>query len=52
MTVSTRLCQDCEEVTNGALELKWWLVNAFNGEWSRITNAVPKTQDDARSVVR
>ncbi|CAN9442191.1 unnamed protein product [Alternaria alternata] len=33
-------------------KLKWWLVNAFNGEWSRITNAVPKTQDDARSVVR
>ncbi|KAG9188231.1 putative dipeptidyl-aminopeptidase B [Alternaria panax] len=33
-------------------KLKWWLINAFNGEWSRVTNAVPKTQIDARSIVR
>jgi len=25
-------------------ELKWWLVNAFNGEWLRVQSAVPKVQ--------
>ncbi|KAI4953800.1 hypothetical protein J4E91_002648 [Alternaria rosae] len=33
-------------------KLKWWLVNAFNGEWSRITNAVPKSQLDTKSIGR
>lgn len=31
-------------------ELRWWLINAFNGEWSRIANASPKAQIDAKSV--
>jgi len=25
-------------------KLKWWLVNAFNGEWLRVQSAVPKVQ--------
>lgn len=29
-------------------KLSSWLVNAFNGEWLRIQNAVPKAQVDAR----
>ncbi|KAF1840521.1 putative dipeptidyl-aminopeptidase B [Cucurbitaria berberidis CBS 394.84] len=33
-------------------KLKWWLVNAFNGEWLRIENAVPKVQIEGRSRVR
>jgi dipeptidyl aminopeptidase len=33
-------------------ELAWWLTNAFNGEWQRIENAVPKAQMDARSIGR
>jgi dipeptidyl aminopeptidase len=33
-------------------ELKWWLINAFNGEWLRVEHAVPKAQMDGRSVVR
>ncbi|KAF1944052.1 putative dipeptidyl-aminopeptidase B [Clathrospora elynae] len=33
-------------------KLNWWLINAFNGEWSRITNSVPKAQIDARSIVQ
>ncbi|EUC47640.1 hypothetical protein COCMIDRAFT_3435 [Bipolaris oryzae ATCC 44560] len=31
-------------------KLRWWLINAFNGEWSRIANASPKAQIDAKSV--
>lgn len=34
------------------VELKWWLVNAFNGEWLRVENAVPKAQIEGRSTVR
>jgi hypothetical protein len=30
--------------TNNIPELNWWLINAFNGEWVRIQNAVPKVQ--------
>ncbi|KAH7408290.1 putative dipeptidyl-aminopeptidase B [Phaeosphaeria sp. MPI-PUGE-AT-0046c] len=33
-------------------KLAWWLTNAFNGEWQRIENAVPKAQMDARSIGR
>ncbi|USP77132.1 hypothetical protein yc1106_04406 [Curvularia clavata] len=33
-------------------KLRWWLVNAFNGEWSRIAKANPKAQIDAKSVER
>ncbi|KAF1912307.1 putative dipeptidyl-aminopeptidase B [Ampelomyces quisqualis] len=33
-------------------KLTWWLTNAFNGEWLRIENAVPKAQADARSIGR
>ncbi|CAI6282022.1 unnamed protein product [Periconia digitata] len=33
-------------------KLSSWLINAFNGEWLRIENAVPKAQIDGRSVVR
>jgi len=29
-------------------KLRWWLINAFNGEWARIKTAVPKAQIDAR----
>lgn len=31
-------------------ELRWWLVNAFNGEWSRIAKPNPKSQIDAKSI--
>lgn len=31
------------------VELKNWLVNAFNGEWLRIDNAVPKAQVEGKS---
>lgn len=30
--------------TNSRIELNNWLINAFNGEWLRIENAVPKVQ--------
>jgi dipeptidyl aminopeptidase len=30
--------------TDNILELNWWLINAFNGEWMRIQDAVPKVQ--------
>jgi dipeptidyl aminopeptidase len=30
--------------TDSILELNWWLINAFNGEWMRIQDAVPKVQ--------
>ncbi|KAL5121253.1 hypothetical protein ACEQ8H_000721 [Pleosporales sp. CAS-2024a] len=33
-------------------KLTWWLTNAFNGEWLRIENVVPKAQMDARSTGR
>jgi hypothetical protein len=29
-------------------ELSSWLINAFNGEWLRIDNPVPKTQIDGK----
>jgi dipeptidyl aminopeptidase len=32
--------------------LTWWLTNAFNGEWLRIENVVPKAQSDARLMGR
>jgi hypothetical protein len=36
----------------GKSELKWWLINAFNGEWAKITNVVPNAQIDARAIGR
>ncbi|KAF2270574.1 putative dipeptidyl-aminopeptidase B [Lojkania enalia] len=33
-------------------KLSSWLINAFNGEWLRIENAVPKTQIEGRSRIR
>lgn len=33
-------------------ELSSWLINAFNGEWLRVENAVPKAQVDGRSGSR
>ncbi|KAF2831010.1 putative dipeptidyl-aminopeptidase B [Ophiobolus disseminans] len=33
-------------------KLTWWITNAFNGEWLRIENAVPKPQVDSRAIVR
>jgi dipeptidyl aminopeptidase len=41
-----------EEIANKCTELRWWLINAFNGEWSRISTAVPKAQIDAKAIVR
>jgi hypothetical protein len=35
-----------------ALELNWWLINAFNGEWAKIAKVVPNAQIDARAIVR
>jgi dipeptidyl aminopeptidase len=32
------------QYTDSILELNWWLINAFNGEWMRIQDAVPKVQ--------
>ncbi|CAE7002309.1 hypothetical protein PTNB73_10248 [Pyrenophora teres f. teres] len=29
-------------------KLRWWLINAFNGEWAKIKTAEPKSQVDAR----
>jgi hypothetical protein len=29
-------------------ELTWWLTNAFNGEWLRIENVVPKAYSEGR----
>jgi dipeptidyl aminopeptidase len=40
------------ETANKRTELRWWLINAFNGEWSKISTAVPKAQIDARAIVR
>lgn len=37
---------------NVCAELAWWLTNAFNGEWLRIENAVPKSQVESRAIVR
>jgi hypothetical protein len=31
-------------------ELTWWLTNAFNGEWLRIENVVPKAQSESRAM--
>lgn len=28
--------------------MRWWLTNAFNGEWLRIENVVPKAQSEGR----
>ncbi|KAF2636082.1 putative dipeptidyl-aminopeptidase B [Massarina eburnea CBS 473.64] len=33
-------------------KLSSWLVNAFNGEWLRIENAIPKAQVEGRSKIR
>jgi hypothetical protein len=52
MTVSTDIPRDIRASANDTLELKWWLINAFNGEWAKITNVVPNAQIDARAIVR
>ena len=35
----------CQHISNFAIELNNWLINAFNGEWLRTANAVPKNFD-------
>ncbi|KAI1564231.1 DAP2, Dipeptidyl aminopeptidaseacylaminoacyl-peptidase [Pyrenophora tritici-repentis] len=31
-------------------KLRWWLINAFNGEWAKIKTAEPKAQDPRQYV--
>ena len=52
MTVSGFCLAKMLDILTMSLELKNWLVNAFNGEWLRVENAVPKAQIDGLSQVR
>jgi hypothetical protein len=40
------------EMLTDLVELSSWLINAFNGEWLKIEDAVPKAQIEGRSLER